>query len=185
MNEHNLLWNDDIKMRFVKRIASQELGISEAEFEDCLATLCNLLPDLAPRLAKAPPQRLAQLAAATHTLAARLLRLRAIFPKANISLLIERRLSLLLEDDLNAVAAAAVRLQGLLPGLGVDAFVAAHPQVLEVDDFAEAIEDAKRMMPHIDVAKALRNSPELVLSFQKGKHLIPYDEPWPIKKNSS
>lgn len=65
----------------MQRIASQELGISEAEFEDCLATLCNLLPDLAPRLAKAPPQRLAQLAAATHTLAARLLRLRTIFPK--------------------------------------------------------------------------------------------------------
>jgi hypothetical protein len=63
-----------------------------------------------------------------------------LFLQANISLLIERRLSLLLEDDLDAVAAAAVRLQGLLPGLGVDAFVEAHPQVLEVDDFAEAIE---------------------------------------------
>jgi hypothetical protein len=47
------------------------------------------------------------------------------------------------------------------------------------------LQDAKRMMPQIDVAKALRNSPELVLSFQKGKHLIPYDEPWPIKKSSS
>jgi hypothetical protein len=55
--------------------------MSEDDFGDCLATLCNLLPDLAPRLVKAPPQRLAQLAAATHTLAARLLRLRAIFPK--------------------------------------------------------------------------------------------------------
>jgi hypothetical protein len=65
----------------LQRIAAQELGISEAEFEDSLATLSNLLPDLAPRLAKAPPQRLAQLAAATHTLAARLLRLRGIFPK--------------------------------------------------------------------------------------------------------
>lgn len=185
MNEKNLLWNDDIKMRFVKRIASQELGISEAEFEDCLATLCNLLPDLAPRLAKAPPQRLAQLAAATHTLAARLLRLRTIFPKANVSLLVERRLSLLLEDDLDAVEEAAVQLQPLLPGILVDVFVQEHPQVLEVEDFAEAIEDAKRMMPQIDIAKALRNSPDLVLSFQKGKHLIPYDEPWPIKKANS
>jgi hypothetical protein len=40
------------------------------------------------------------------------------------------------------------------------------------------------MMPQVDVGKALRNSPELVLSFQKGKHLIPYDEPWPIDKSS-
>jgi hypothetical protein len=57
--------------------------MSEDDFGDCLATLYNLLPDLAPRLAKAPPKRLAQLAAATHTLAARLLRLRAIFPKVS------------------------------------------------------------------------------------------------------
>jgi hypothetical protein len=47
-----------------------------------------------------------------------------------------------------------------------------------------ALQDAKRMLPQVDVAKALRSSPDLVLSFQKGKHLIPYDEPWPISKSS-
>jgi hypothetical protein len=60
--------------------------------------------------------------------------------QANISLLVERRLSLLLEDDLDEVEAAAGRLRGLLPGIMVDTFVEAHPQVLEVDDFAAAIE---------------------------------------------
>jgi hypothetical protein len=60
--------------------------------------------------------------------------------QANISLLVERRLSLLLEDDLEEVEAAAGRLRGLLPGILVDTFVEAHPQVLEVDDFAIAIE---------------------------------------------
>ncbi|KAF6256115.1 hypothetical protein COO60DRAFT_1640964 [Scenedesmus sp. NREL 46B-D3] len=195
LDERSLLWNDDVKIRLVTRVAAQEPGMSEAELQDRLATLRNLLPDLAPRLAKAPPKRLAQLAAATHTLAARLLRLRFIFPKAshryltslqaNISALVERRLSLLLEDDLGEVEAAAARLCDLLPGILVDTFVEAHPQVLEVRDFEAAIEDAKRMMPHIDVATALRNSPELVLSFQKGKHLIPYDEPWPISRRAA
>lgn len=61
-------------------------------------------------------------------------------PQANVSLLVERRLSLLLEDDLDAVEEAAVQLQPLLPGILVDVFVQEHPQVLEVEDFAEAIE---------------------------------------------
>jgi hypothetical protein len=38
------------------------------------------------------------------------------------------------------VQAAAGRLLALLPGISVDVFVQEHPQVLEVDDFAEAIE---------------------------------------------
>jgi hypothetical protein len=43
--------------------------------------------------------------------------------QANISLLVERRLSLLLEDDLDEVEAAAGRLRSLLPGVLVDTFV--------------------------------------------------------------
>lgn len=69
----------------MQRIASQELGISEEELEERLQTLSNLLPDLAPRLIKAPPQQLAQLAAGTHAIAARLLQLKAIFPQVGHS----------------------------------------------------------------------------------------------------
>jgi hypothetical protein len=61
--------------------------------------------------------------------------------QANASALVGNRLTLLLEDDLAEVAAARVRLAQLLPGnVCVDRFVEAHPQVLEVDDFAAALE---------------------------------------------
>jgi len=52
--------------------------------------LCSLarllcLADLADRLVKAPPQRVAELASSTDVIAARLLRLRDIFPKVGCS----------------------------------------------------------------------------------------------------
>lgn len=43
-------------------------------------------------------------------------------------------------------------------------------------------QDAKRLMPKMDVAHTLRTNPEMVLSFQKGKNLIPYDPAWPVTK---
>jgi hypothetical protein len=33
MNERNLVWNDDLKLRLIKRAVSDELGVSEEEVE--------------------------------------------------------------------------------------------------------------------------------------------------------
>jgi hypothetical protein len=180
VNERNIMWSDDLKTRLVKRVASQELHITEEELEQRLQQVFNLLPDLADRLVKADPKRVAALASSTDLIAARLLRLREIFPKANASALVGNRLSLLLDDDLEEVAAAAVRLKELLPNITVDKFVEYYPQVLDLDDFELALKDAKRLMPKMDVAHTLRTNPEMVLSFQKGKNLIPYDPAWPV-----
>lgn len=50
------------------------------------------------------------------------------------------RLSLLLEDDLDDVAAAVTQLRVLLPSdIPVDAFVQLYPQVLDVKDFEQAM----------------------------------------------
>lgn len=49
-------------------------------------------------------------------------------------------MSLLLEDDLDEVEAAVGRLRVLLPHVLVDRFVEAHPQVLDVRDFEQALE---------------------------------------------
>ncbi|WIA10616.1 hypothetical protein OEZ85_010798 [Tetradesmus obliquus] len=181
MSERNIMWSDDLKLRLIKRIASQELQVSEDELEDRLQQLYNLLPDLASRLVKAPPKRVAQLAASTEIIAERLLRLRDIFPQANTSNMVNNRLTLLLDDDLDAVAAAAVRLRQLLPQIHVDRFVEGFPLVLDVDDFELALEDAKRIMPGMDITQMLRSNPDMILSLQKGKNLIPYDQidnPW-------
>eukprot|EP00775_Hariotina_reticulata_P003423 gene3423-3695_t len=133
MSERNLVWNDQLKLQLIKRASADKLGLSDGELEQRLATITLLLPDLADRLTRAPPTLLAQLAANTDTLAARLLRLKLIFP-----------------------------------------------EVLYVDDFEAALQDAQRLVPNLDLTAALRSNPDLVLSFQKGAHLIPYDPPWPI-----
>lgn len=54
--------------------------------------------------------------------------------------MVNNRLTLLLDDDLDAVAAAAVRLRQLLPQIHVDRFVEGFPLVLDVDDFELALE---------------------------------------------
>lgn len=59
--------------------------------------------------------------------------------QADISQLVASRLSLLLEEDLDEVEAAVARLRVLLPHLFVDKFVEAHPQVLDVQDFEQAL----------------------------------------------
>jgi hypothetical protein len=95
--------------------------------------------------------------------------------------MVGNRLSLLLDDDLDQLTQAAQRLRELLPNLRVDCFVEAYPLVLDVDDFEMALADAKRIMPHIDVQQMLRSNPDMILSLQKGKNLIPYDQianPW-------
>jgi hypothetical protein len=43
------------------------------------------------------------------------------------------------------------------------------------------LQDAARIMPGIDVTSMLRSNPDMILSLQKGKNLIPYDQidnPW-------
>lgn len=37
-------------------------------------------------------------------------------------------------------------------------------------------QDAKRLMPDVDIVRTLRTNPDIIMSFQKGRHLIPYDE---------
>jgi hypothetical protein len=61
-------------------------------------------------------------------------------PQANASALVGNRLSLLLDDDLDEVAAAALRLAELLPHITVDKFVEYYPQVLDIDDFELALQ---------------------------------------------
>lgn len=58
--------------------------------------------------------------------------------------MVNNRLTLLLDDDLDQVAAAAVHLRQLLPQLLVDKFVEAFPLVLDVDDFELALEVGHR-----------------------------------------
>ncbi|EFJ50641.1 hypothetical protein VOLCADRAFT_120611 [Volvox carteri f. nagariensis] len=186
MNERNVYWNDDLKTRLIKRIASDELGISDEDMDERLQQLGALLPGLQSRLAKvswgsAPPKLVARLAANTGEVAQRLLRLKITFPQANLSTMVGNRLSLLLDDEMGQVEAAAERLRELLPGIHLDRFVETFPLVLDVECFEMALEDARRILPGTDVTAMLRSNPDIILSLVKGKNLIPYDQisnPW-------
>jgi hypothetical protein len=178
MHERNLVWTSDLKLRLIKRIAADECGIDEAEMDIRLAMLTNLLPGLEQKLASAPPKMVAQLAADPNNVASRLLALKDIFPDADLSRMVNGRLSLLLDDDLSLeeISQAAESLREQLPTIKTDIFASLFPQVLDQQDFLTAVEDFKRIMPDRDLATQLRADPTLILQLMKGKNLIPYDQ---------
>lgn len=50
-----------------------------------------------------------------------------------------------------------------------------NPCVLSVASFKAAVQDARRLMPGLDVANMMLQDPGFILSLQKGTDLIPYD----------
>ena len=51
MNERNLVWTNDLKLRLLQRHIAQELGIAQHEAQQRIMDITSLLPGLAPRLA--------------------------------------------------------------------------------------------------------------------------------------
>lgn len=52
-----------------------------------------------------------------------------------------------------------------------------HPQVLDVEAFEKAVNEAKHIMPNMNISHMMRMNPSMIFSFQRGSDLIPYDEP--------
>jgi hypothetical protein len=69
------------KPKQTKRVASERLGLTDAELEQQLAAVAALAPDLAPRLPSAPVDMVVALAADPGRVAARLLAVKAAFPR--------------------------------------------------------------------------------------------------------
>jgi hypothetical protein len=199
MSERNLVWNDDLKLRLIKRVAAQNLNIDEQELEGRLALLTPLLPrSLGPLLARASADTCVRLASNASVVASRLLRLKTLFPKADIEEMVAQRLSLLLDEDLDDVAAARNTLDTrVLVGpsrVCVDRFVEAFPVVLSARgvEFERAVEDAFRLLPALQpyesmggvrdpegaaaLAQLLRTDPDKVIGMMKGSCLITYDQ---------
>ena len=178
MHERNLVWSSELKLRLIKKIASDECGIDEADMDNRLSLLANLLPGLEQKLSSAPPTLVAKLAADPQRVAVRLMKLKEIFPDADLSKMVSGRISLLLDDDLSleAISDAAMTLRETLPSIKTDVFASLFPQVLDAGDFIRAVEDFKRIMPDRDLALQLRSEPDLILQLMKGKNLIPYDQ---------
>lgn len=176
---YSMMWNDDLKARLLKRVAADELGISDEEMEARVQRVQLLLPDIRQKLASMPPKLVARLAAQVEQLPARLMQLKLIFPGANTGLLAMRQPELVLGFDMARLESLATELRTLLPNLNIDLMVQENPAMLDVPGLKAAMAEAARIMPHLDVKKAMATDPSLIFSFQRGNQLIPYDPPGP------
>ncbi|GMH38654.1 hypothetical protein BSKO_06538 [Bryopsis sp. KO-2023] len=176
MNERNILWSDDLKLRLIKRITANEMGIPEEEFESRMKTLVDLLPGVSSRLANMPPKLLANLASHVDEIAIKLVHLKEIFPLADVAKMAASQPSLLVSESMKEVQESADRLRELLPNLHVDILVEMYPMMLDIENFEEAIRDAERMLGEINIEQMMARDPSMILSLQKGSNMIPYDE---------
>lgn len=175
MAEKNLVWHDDLKERLYARVASEELNITEEELVQYLDRLRSLMPDASEKLANMPIKTLSRLITNIDTIPEKLMRLKMIFPRANASLLAIRNPELVLGFDSDHLQTIADILNDMFPRLEVDKLVEENPSMLDIEELRVAMAEAQRIMPQLDIQKAMASDPQIVLSFQRGSQLIPYD----------
>lgn len=176
LNERNLVWTDDFKERLLKKVAAEELDVSQAELESRLLVLQTLMPDAAGKLANLNVSTLVLLVKNIEEIPMRLLVIKSVFPEANASLLairsswmLSRKCSLdELEERLQRTAGD---LRDLFPRLNVDKVVEENPEVLDVEALKEALDEAKSMGVQ-DVESLMGRDPQSILGFQRGGRMI-------------
>jgi hypothetical protein len=162
------------KLRLAVTIVARELGLDEATVNARLDSLRVLIPDLAARMSTMRAGDLARLAGSVSDVAQSMVRLRGVFPTANVSAMVSRRPDLLaMPADELASRAAALRI--LLAGCDADAAAAEQPRLLDVEDTMVALAELRRLMPGLNVVKMLAADTSLLTSVQTGPSLIPYD----------
>jgi hypothetical protein len=179
MSEKHIMWNDNLKTRMVARVAAEKLKISNEEVEIRLDNLQALLPDISSKLPIMHPVTLTRLLDTVDTLPQQLMSLKTAFPGSNVSKLAVRAPEMVLTMDAELMQIIADQLHELLPNLNVDLLVEENPSMLDVEELRSAMAEAKRIMPDLDIKKAMGSDPQLILSFQRGSQLIPYDPPTP------
>ena len=176
MSEKNLVWNEELKSRLVTRVAADELGLTEEVTMDQVDRLQALLPDVSEKLAVMKPSIIVRLLRDLDRLPERIMALKATFPNANVSRLSIREPALVLGFvDGDHLRNVADQLREMLPSVDVDKLVEENPSVLDVEELRRAMAEAERIMPNLDIEKAMGYDPHVILSFQRGSQLIPYD----------
>eukprot|EP01025_Chloroclados_australasicus_P010572 TRINITY_DN1433_c0_g5_i1.p2 TRINITY_DN1433_c0_g5~~TRINITY_DN1433_c0_g5_i1.p2 ORF type:complete len:299 (+),score=25.14 TRINITY_DN1433_c0_g5_i1:34-897(+) len=175
MSERNMAWSDELKVSIIKNSTANNLGLTEEQVEDRLQSLSFLIPEIQSKLSVMKVDTLTAFLANPNRVAARLVRLKRIFPTANVGEMMLRRYSLGLNEDLNIIENGVEELRELLPNVSIDYLAQENPVILNFESFKAALNDAKRMMPKVDIQQILLKNPGVVLSMQKGTDMIPYD----------
>ena len=161
-------------MKLAVSCVARELNLDVATVNARLDSLRVLVPDLASRMSTMKAGDLARLAASVSNVAEAMVRLRRVFPTANVSARVAKRPQLLLMPAQD-VQARAVALRELLPGVDADAAAAEQPRLLDIEETKAALEELRRLMPGLNVVKMLANDTDLLTSVQTGPSLLPYD----------
>lgn len=174
LNERNLVWHDDFKKRLYNKIAADELGLSESDLERYLERLYVLMPDAADKMANMSLSTLYEFIKCIDILPYKLMVLKRVFPGANASLLAIRSPHLVLNDEYSdeRIEMIAAELQRMFPRLNIDALVEENPSMLDIEGLKSAMEEAKIIMPTIDIQHAMGSDPQLILGFQRGSNMI-------------
>jgi hypothetical protein len=175
LNERNLVWSDDFKERLFKKIAAEELGMTESEMDARLVVLSTLMPDATDKMSNMNIDALSALLDNLDELPMRLLVLKRVFPEANAGLLgirspwvFGRKLGIVeLEEKLQRTAD---ELRELFPRLNVDKVVEQNPECLDVEAVKEAVEEAKSM--NVDPQALMGRDPSAIFGFQRGGRMI-------------
>jgi hypothetical protein len=170
-NERLLQW-DDVSARALVRLQLRyKLDLGEEEVEARLEALAALLPDLAVRLEVTRADILAELLADLPALAARLLALRELLPRSDVSALAARLPALLTKAEFAPPAIAArlalirAQLGGGVREAAVESMVSHEPLLLRAAvSVPDGLATAARLLgPRADAVAAFMADPAAFL----------------------
>lgn len=169
-------WSDDSKARLIQMITAYELHLEYAEVEWRLHELAVALPGLQHRVASMRPQLLAGLICkGSGTIVSRLITLKILLPRADMSALAVTHPQIFLLKDLAELSDGVERLPRLLgiPPEEVDRLVQQQPRFLEPDLVEEVLQELGRLFHgSTDPRKLLVNDPTWLLRAERGQRRL-------------
>lgn len=151
-----------------KALAQMQHQEQTASF--ALQDLHALLPEVAKRWRSLPADVFQALTTDPPATVLKLVQLRSWFPTADVSLMVSRRPSLLLDVEFEVIPAALQVLQDLFDTDAIDHMVQEQPLFL-VEDIPRAVSHLNSWTSSADGASRLQKNPQLLLSIVPNRKL--------------
>lgn len=161
-NERYLDWDTSAQIALIKIWLANKMEITVPEVEERLNELANLLPDLVGKMERARADVLYELIKDQAATAERLLALRELLPRCNVSALVAGHPRLMLGMTVPEVRQKVQELRAQLPGVDVDALISQEPMLLRAD-LPRLMSELARLMPNADPVRVIASDPQMVL----------------------
>eukprot|EP00879_Flechtneria_rotunda_P012201 GHRR01012742.1.p1 GENE.GHRR01012742.1~~GHRR01012742.1.p1 ORF type:complete len:182 (+),score=56.97 GHRR01012742.1:452-997(+) len=150
------------QIALVKIWLAEKLQLPQPQVEERLGELGNLLPDLVGKMERARADILYELLKDPTATAQRLLALREVLPRCNVSALVAGYPTLMLGMKIEEVQQQVRQMRRKLPGVDVDALIAQEPMLLRAD-LPRLMSELARLLPNADPVKFISSNPQMVL----------------------